>query len=185
MTRVEAACRELIGKSVEEGWLSRFATAQAIEADNVVIEVHLATHETVSPERIDLPEMTEEFECAVLAGPAQEHHASPRGLLPVQSPGGRKRTPRRTGFLPARQMFAVSGCKTPRSRGERAQGFVMAALPDLPLPEAVEVFDHGLKPVSRGGAKTGVTSSERHKRMTRPMTSGWLCPPWKRTSLSN
>ena len=42
-------------------------------------------------------------------------------------------------------MFAVSGRKAPGCRRERSQGVVMTALPDLALPEAIEVFDHRLK----------------------------------------
>ena len=76
-------CRERIGQSVEEMWLGRFVTAQPIEANNVVIEVHLTTHETVRPKRIDRPEMTEKFQCAVLAGPAQINDAAVRRLLPA------------------------------------------------------------------------------------------------------
>ena len=88
MARIEAACREVIGESVEERLLGRFPAAESIEADDMVVEVHLATHETVSPEWIDLPKMAEEFEGAVLAGPAQEHHAPLRRPLPVQLPAG-------------------------------------------------------------------------------------------------
>ena len=40
-------------------------------------------------------------------------------------------------------------------------------------------------PVSRGGAKTGVTAAARQKRMIVPMESRTLAPPMNRASLSN
>src|SRR3972149_5199196 len=41
------------------------------------------------------------------------------------------------------------------------------------------------KPVSRGGAKTGIRFKERQRRMTRPRESGCWWAPWKTVSLSN
>lgn len=89
--------------------------------------------------------MPKKPEGAVFASPAQIDHATARGLLPVQSPGGGERAAEGADFLPGRQMFAVSGRKASVGRRERSQGVVMTALPDLALPEAIEVFDHRLK----------------------------------------
>ena len=45
--KIEAADREVIGESIKERLFGRCAAAEAMEADDVMIEVHLATDETV------------------------------------------------------------------------------------------------------------------------------------------
>ena len=117
-------------------------------------------------------------------GPAQQVHLAlrvaapdkdqpPLGMgLQVQLPGARERAPQRCrldacgGALPVRCHVAGRLCLHAR------QGVVVEPCPDLGLPEPVEALDGRLKPVSRGGTKTGITPRRRQVRVTRPMVPG-------------
>jgi len=59
-----------------------FTTAKSVELNDAGIELHLAAHEPMGPERIEREGMTQETDAAVIIGSAQKDQATAR----VESP---------------------------------------------------------------------------------------------------
>jgi len=65
---IESALRKSVWQSGDEGLIGRFAAAETVAADLLLIEIYLTTYESVRPERIDPQQMTKHFHRSGFAG---------------------------------------------------------------------------------------------------------------------
>jgi hypothetical protein len=147
MAGIETPLGKLVRKRGEEGLLFRGATTEAKAVDLLTIQVDLTAGQPVRPERIQGEAMAQEFDRSGLVRAAQIDDSTAWPTLQIERPLRREGATVRMLFWieQAIQTCGVGLGEAPGDNTECLQGLVMEALPDLSLPEPVEVFDCGLE----------------------------------------
>lgn len=116
-------------------------SAQRVETDALMSEVHFAAHESMWPIAIDREGSAEQLDVAVFAAAAQEDHGSLERAAEVELEAFGEAAPLGCEFSAGGGLGAI-GCDI--AGGDARQGFdigEVVALPDLALPQRIEAFD--------------------------------------------
>jgi len=116
-------------------------SAQRVETDALMSEVHVAAHESMWPIAIDMEESAEQIDIAVLTAAAQEDHGAFERGAEVELEAFGEAAPFGCEFSAGGGLGAI-GCDI--TGGDARQGFdigEVVALPDLALPQPIEAFD--------------------------------------------
>jgi hypothetical protein len=162
------------------------AAAEAVTVEALVGQREGATQESVGPVRIDAAAVAKNVDGATGVGAAQEDDLAGRNGGVVGPPAGRERSAERPiGLSALTQMTDVSVDETLAAGAQLGQRNEVETVPDLALPQAIEVFD--------GGLKTRLTRRGKHRGDAQRKTeaddsadgAGRMARPMKRRSLSN
>jgi len=120
------------------GWVT---SAQRVEADALMSEVHFAAHESMGPMWIDREGSAEQIDVAVCTAAAQENHGAFERGSEIKRETFREAAPSGCEFSPGGGLDSI-GCDI--TGGDTRQGLgigEMVALPDLALPQRIKAFD--------------------------------------------
>ena len=116
-------------------------SAQRVETDALMSEVHFAAHESMRPIAIDREGSAEQIDVAVLTTAAQEDHGAFERGAEVELEAFGEAAPLGCEFSTGGGLGAI-GCDI--TGGDARHGFdigEVVALPDLALPQSIEAFD--------------------------------------------
>src|SRR5262249_8630870 len=141
----EPADLDMMVQFPQERLVPRLPPPKPVDADRVLIQVHLHPHQPMQPVWINLEAPTQHLHRPLRPGPPQVDDPAPRPRLEVQVPSLREGTPLR-GRLDAIGSVATQGRHvTLRLPLEVRQRAVLETGPDHRLPGAVVILDHRLE----------------------------------------
>ena len=143
----EEFMRTWLRERVKERVVVRIAPAQGMEADVLLGEVDLATHQAMEPMLGDRKRPTKQMDIALLVAPAKEIHGAGQWRSQVECEASREAASRGRALAPGGCLGAVRGDITGRDALQGGHVAAMMALPDLGLPKRVESLDGVLDPV--------------------------------------
>lgn len=111
-TRVKPACRKMVGQSLNQRLFGGFTTAQAIEVNPMMDQINVTAQQTVGPEWIDFPSMSQDFDDPALIGSTQINEGAGGWSLPIDAPILWKGSSGRGLIVPASQVLPVGLSKT-------------------------------------------------------------------------
>src|SRR5262245_23860380 len=127
---LEAPGEESVSHFQNLGLTRRLLTPPGEEAELVLVQIHLTTHQAVGPHLAERPGPPQQAHLAQAAAAPQVDQPTPRPLLQLQLPGGGERPPLGGGLHPGRAVVAQRLHVTPGALLQAGQVRVLEAGPD-------------------------------------------------------
>src|SRR2546422_864016 len=133
-----------------------FSASKSVESHRVGGQINFDSNQAMEPGFIHQGGMTQQADLTRLGGAPQINQAPLRRLLQIQGPALGKRAARRGRLHALRPALPTRRHKARRAFLQLGQGMMLKARPDLGLPPAIVVFDHGLE--------AGLSRRRKHRR---------------------
>jgi len=123
----------------------RLSASESVESHRLGGKINFDPNQAMGPEFIHIDSMTQKVYIFRLGSTTQINEAPLRRLLQIQGPALGERPSLRGGLNPQRQAPPTGRHEARRAFLQLGQGVMLEARPDLGLPPAILVLDHGLE----------------------------------------
>ena len=137
--------RELVGSFAQQRLLIWLPPTQRVEMNPLIIQIHLAADEPMSPLPIHFKAASEQISPPTFIGTSQKDKSPTRVSLQIQPEAFRKGSPRWSRFQPGRDSLPIRPDILNGLALECSQRLVLESRPDFDLPSTIEALNRGLK----------------------------------------